>query len=127
MAKPTWHLTVRSEFCASHALRHYKGKCERLHGHNYGIKIIVGGHELTPDTELLIDFVALKEILKDVIEPLDHRYLNNIPPFNEINPSAENLAKYIWQGIKARLPHHVYMVQVTVEERQIQSATYMET
>ncbi|AGC49667.1 6-carboxytetrahydropterin synthase QueD [Lawsonia intracellularis] len=126
MSKPTWHLTVRSEFCAAHALRHYKGKCERLHGHNYGIKIIVGGHELTSDTELLIDFTELKAILKDVLEPLDHRYLNNIPPFDQINPSAENLARYIWQNVKKRLPPNVYMVQATVAERNVQSATYME-
>lgn len=126
MSKPTWNLTVCSEFCAAHALRHYKGKCERLHGHNYGIKIVVGGHELIPDTELLIDFTELKAILKDILEPLDHRYLNNIPPFDQINPSAENLAKYIWQNVKKRLPSNVYMVEATVAERNIQSATYME-
>lgn len=126
MPKPTWHLTVLSEFCAAHALRYYKGKCERLHGHNYGIKVVVGGHQLTEDTELLIDFTDLKKIVKNVLEPLDHNFLNNIPPFDQTNPSAENLARYIFQGVKNQLPEHIYMVKVTVAERNIQSATYME-
>ncbi len=126
MSTPTWHLTIKSEFCAAHALRNYKGKCERLHGHNYVVETVIGGHELTPDTEYLMDFKELKALVKDILSSLEHQHLNNIQPFDKINPSAENLARFIWQCVHARLPQHIHMVKVTVFERSIQAATYME-
>lgn len=75
-----------------------KEKCEHLHGHNYGVKVVVEGSRLSPDTELLMDFGDLKAILKEVLETLDHQYLNELPPFDRINPSSENLARHIWQA-----------------------------
>ena len=127
MGKGIWRLTVRSEFSAGHALRHYEGKCENLHGHNFAVELTVEGDSLTPDTELLSDFKILKQFLKDVLETLDHRILNDVPPFDRINPSSENLARHIWQQMRAPLeacgvrPH-----AVTVSEKAAQSATYME-
>ena len=126
MASPIWQLTVRSEFCAAHALRHYKGKCEHLHGHNYGVKMVVEGETLSEDTELLMDFGDLKRMLKDVLETLDHRHLNEMPPFDTMNPSSENLARFIWKQIQPQLPSNVHLVSVTVAEKDIQAATYME-
>ena len=126
MATQVWQLTIRSEFCAAHALRHYKGKCEHLHGHNYGVKVVVEGGELTPDTELLMDFGDLKAILKKILDGLDHRYLNDMPPFDVINPSSENLARFIWKSMEPQLPANVKLVGVTVAEKGVQSATYME-
>lgn len=127
MNKGIWRLTVRSEFCAGHALRHYEGKCENTHGHNFAVEAVVEGQTLTPDTELLLDFKVLKSCLKDVLEELDHRVLNETPPFDVINPSSENLARHIWkrmaQGLHG-LP--VRMHAVTVSEKAAQSATYME-
>lgn len=126
MSQPLWKLTVRSEFCAAHALRHYKGKCERLHGHNYAVEVVVKGTVLSPDTELLMDFGDLKALLKETLEPLDHQHINEVPPFDLSNPSSENLARYIWKKMASRLPSPVAMESVTVAEKGIQSATYTE-
>ena len=71
MSRPFWKLTVRSEFCAAHALRHYQGKCEHLHGHNYAVEVVVKGYTLSQNTELLMDFGDLKALLKQALEPLD--------------------------------------------------------
>ena len=90
MSRPFWKLTVRSEFCAAHALRHYQGKCEHLHGHNYAVEVVVKGYTLSQNTELLMDFGDLKALLKQALEPLDHAYINDVPPFDAVNPSSEN-------------------------------------
>ena len=121
-----WRLTVKDEFCAAHALRHYKGKCENLHGHNYSVDVVVEGCKLLPDIELLMDFGDLKALLKEVLVPLDHALINDVPPFDTLNPSSENLARHIWQQCAQRLPEGVSMHQVTVAEKGRQSATYME-
>ena len=126
MARPLWRLTVKSSFCAAHALRHYKGKCERLHGHNYGVEVVVEGERLSEDTELLMDFGDLKSLLKNVLEEFDHAHLNELAPFAKHNPSSENLARYIWKGVAAGLPEGVRMVSATVAEKDIQAATYTE-
>ena len=60
MSRPFWKLTVRSEFCAAHALRHYQGKCEHLHGHNYAVEVVVKGYTLSQNTELLMDLATLR-------------------------------------------------------------------
>ncbi|MDO5484565.1 MAG: 6-carboxytetrahydropterin synthase QueD [Desulfovibrionaceae bacterium] len=128
-----WRLTVRSEFSAGHALRHYQGKCERLHGHNFGVELCVEGEKLAEDTEMLLDFKILKSMLKDVLESLDHCILNDCRPFDQLNPSSENLARHIWQQIALRLAvcpeaqaRQVRPHSVTVAEKGQQSATYME-
>ena len=126
MARSLWRLTIRSEFCAAHALRHYQGKCERLHGHNYGVEATVEGERLLPETELLLDFTDFKQLLKNALEDLDHHFLNDVPPFDVSNPSAENLSRYIWQRLSPLLPGGVRLHSVTVAEKDIQSATYME-
>jgi 6-pyruvoyltetrahydropterin/6-carboxytetrahydropterin synthase len=133
MIKKLWRLTVRDEFSAAHALRCYEGKCERLHGHNYAVELTVEGQKLTPKTYLLLDFKTLKTILADVLGKLDHKMLNDFPPFNESNSSSENLAQYIWQGVAARLAEYddpqakfVRLVSVSVSEKNSQTAVYME-
>lgn len=124
MSPSLWRLTVRSEFCAAHALRHYKGKCERIHGHNYSVEVTVEGSVLSHDTELLMDFGDLKALVKTALEKLDHQFLNEIPPFDLINPSAENLSRVIWQNLAPVMPEHIKLYAVTVMEKNIQSATY---
>ncbi len=124
--KAFWRLTIHDEFCAAHALRHYKGKCERIHGHNYAVTLVVEGEKLIPDTEMLMDFKDLKALLKEALRSLDHCMLNDTPPFDTINPSAENISRYIWQECTPRLPEGVALYQVTVAEKNRQSATYME-
>lgn len=127
MGKPVWRLTVRSEFCASHALRHYEGKCENLHGHNFAVEAVVEGDRLTPETEIVLDFKVLKGELNTVLDLLDHQNLNDVEPFNTINPSSENLSRFIYRHLAHRLAGHAVRVHaVTVSEKAAQSATYME-
>ncbi len=126
MVRSLWRIAIRDEFCAAHALRHYQGKCERLHGHNYGVEVAVQGERLLPDTELLLDFTDLKALVKQALAALDHQFINEVPPFDSINPSAENLARWIWQRLAPLLPDGIKLHSVTVSEKDVQSATYLE-
>jgi 6-pyruvoyltetrahydropterin/6-carboxytetrahydropterin synthase len=128
-----WRLAVRDEFSAAHALRGYGGRCEGLHGHNFAVELTVEGRTLAADTALLLDFCVLKSLLKDILTGLDHRVLNETPPFDALNPSSENLARHIWRAAADRLAAHpdpraaaVRLHSVTVSEKDAQSATYME-
>ena len=127
MSSAFWRLTVRSEFSAAHALRHYRGKCENLHGHNFSVEAVVQGEVLTPDTELLVDFSLIKQDLKSVLDTLDHRVLNETAPFDRINPSSENLSRHVYQSLAPLAAKRgVRLHSVTVGEKAAQSATYFE-
>ena len=133
MTRRLWRLTVRDEFSAGHALRHYEGKCERLHGHNFAVALTVEGQCLDPDTEILLDFKVLKRILKTALEDLDHRILNDVAPFDSLNPSSENLSRHIWRKVAHLLEDHpdprlraVRLHSVSVSEKEAQTATYLE-
>ncbi len=122
-----YRLTVRSQFSSSHSLRNYGGKCESLHGHNFAVEVAVSGARLDPETEILMDFTEIKAILKDVLAPLDHAHLNEVPPFDRLNPSSENLARHIHQTLAPRVAAFgVRLDWVTVSEKETQSATYSE-
>lgn len=120
-----FEVEVEHTFAAGHALRNYHGKCENVHGHNYRVKVTVRGEKLDK-TGMLADFVELKRLLRAISEPLDHVFLNDIPPFDKVNPSAENMAVYICekmqQGISQENP--VEVAEVKVWETDIQAATY---
>jgi 6-pyruvoyltetrahydropterin/6-carboxytetrahydropterin synthase len=88
-------LTVKSEFSSAHRLRGYKGKCEALHGHNWNVELIVSGKTLDK-LGMVCDFKELKERLNNILKDLDHSYLNDLPCFKKINPTSENIAKYIF-------------------------------
>ena len=90
-----YQVTVEDTFAAGHYLRNYRGKCENPHGHNYKVRITLQGKELDK-AGLLLDFKELKQVMKPVIDRLDHRMINEIAPFTELNPSAENLARYFF-------------------------------
>ena len=122
-----WRLAVRSEFSAGHALRHYRGKCEQMHGHNFAVELVVEGDKLDSETEILVDFSVLKKHLGRVLEGLDHGLLNERPPFDRINPSSENLARYIWQQLAPEMSElGVRLHSVSVGEKAGQGAMYME-
>ncbi|MCC7478063.1 6-carboxytetrahydropterin synthase QueD [bacterium] len=91
------------DIAAAHFLREYHGKCERLHGHNYRIRVYVSADEL--DSEgMVLDFVQLKELMRELIhERFDHQFLNETPPFDVLNPSSEHLARYCAEELAARL------------------------
>lgn len=127
MARSFWQLTVRESFSSAHALRNYQGKCENMHGHNYLAELIVEGDTLTEDTELVADFTVLKLILREELEKLDHCFLNDTPPFDKINPSSENIARYLWKSIEPRLKAYpVKLYSVSISEKAAQTATYRE-
>jgi 6-pyruvoyltetrahydropterin/6-carboxytetrahydropterin synthase len=100
-----FEVTIEETFAAGHALRNYRGKCENVHGHNYRCQVTLEGPELD-DIGLLVDFVELKRVVHGVLDRLDHQWLNEFPPFDVLNPSAENMARYIYQqvaeGLKVR-------------------------
>src|SRR5690606_122661 len=92
-----FEVMIERNFSSAHQLRGYKGKCENLHGHNYKIEIFAKGRELN-NIGLLIDFGDLKAAADEIVKYLDHRNLNELPPFDEeLNPSAENLEMYSFE------------------------------
>lgn len=119
-----FEISVEYSFAAGHALRGYKGKCENVHGHNYKVQVSVAGEQLN-SAGLLMDFVDLRASIKTLVERLDHRFLNDLPPFDRINPSAENLAKYFWEAIEPQARAQGLRVEaVTIWETDTTSATY---
>jgi 6-pyruvoyltetrahydropterin/6-carboxytetrahydropterin synthase len=127
MPRGLWRLTVADHFSSAHQLRHYQGKCESLHGHNFTVRVQVQGRELDPKLGIVMDFQELKTLLKVVLAELDHRNLNELPEFVEINPSSEHLARYIFQRLAALLPDSgVIMHTVSVAEGPNSIATYSE-
>jgi 6-pyruvoyltetrahydropterin/6-carboxytetrahydropterin synthase len=91
-----YSVRVEADFAAAHFLSHYHGKCENLHGHNYRVRLWAGGKELDGGG-MLVDFGIVKGILRDICSSLDHSNLNDIPVFSQ-DPSAERIAKYIYDG-----------------------------
>lgn len=119
-----FEVSVDYSFAAGHALRGYKGKCENVHGHNYKVRVAVAGEQLN-STGLLMDFVDMRAVIKAVVDPLDHRFLNDLTPFDRLNPSAENLAKYFYEEIATRIRDRGLRVQaVTIWETDLTSATF---
>jgi 6-pyruvoyltetrahydropterin/6-carboxytetrahydropterin synthase len=97
-----FEVTVEAGFSSGHYLRNYQGKCENPHGHNYRVLVTLAGAELDP-TGLLLDFKLLKTLLRPVVDYLDHQMINDLPPFTELNPSAENLARYFYKQTSLQL------------------------
>ncbi len=124
-----FEVTVEETFAAGHFLRNYKGKCENPHGHNYKVLVTLQGRELDK-AGLLLDFKDLKGVMKSVVERLDHQMINDIKPFDELNPSAENLARYFYQETNSKLQSvtdgRVSVKMVTMFETDTTNATYYE-
>lgn len=119
-----FEVAVEHEFAAGHALRGYKGKCENVHGHNYKIQVVVAGEELD-SVGLLVDFKNIRSQIHSTADRLDHQFLNDLPPFDRVNPSAENLAKYFFEEIQQNYDEESLKVKsVTVWENSGTWATY---
>jgi len=114
------------DFAAAHTLNGYPGDCSKLHGHNWKLEIQVKGTELN-DIGMVIDFKEIKRHAKEVVKELDHTYLNDHPHFKERNPTAENIAQYLFQTIAARINcDQVQMDSVTVWENDRNCVIYSE-
>lgn len=121
-----FELMVDTTFAAAHQLRGYKGKCEQMHGHNWKVQVHVVAEKLN-DIDIAMDFHDLKELLNEVVAPLDHSFLNDIFPFTEKNPSSENIAKWLYDSLNKKLSdEHVQVSAVTVWESETAAATYYE-
>ena len=121
-----FQVSVDETFSAGHALRGYKGKCENPHGHNYKIRVTLEGPALD-SVGLLYDFVHLKQVIHGVIQALDHKNLNDIAPFDSINPSAENIARYFYDEAAKQMrsvPNGARISCITVWETDTTAATY---
>ena len=120
-----FEVMIERNFSSAHQLRGYKGKCENLHGHNYKIEIYARGSELD-NIGLLVDFGELKDAADEVVAYLDHRNINELPPFDEeLNPSAENLARYILERVSSRVgDERVQVYKVRCFETPTSVATY---
>jgi 6-pyruvoyltetrahydropterin/6-carboxytetrahydropterin synthase len=97
-----FEVTVEAGFSSGHYLRNYRGKCENPHGHNYKVFVTLAGEELD-EAGLLLDFKLLKQVMRPIVDYLDHQMINDLKPFDEINPSAENLAKYFFDNTAVQL------------------------
>ena len=119
-----FEVSVEQTFAAGHALRNYHGKCENVHGHNYRVLVTIQGPHLD-SIGLLVDFVEVKKLMNRVIDRLDHQFINDLAPFDTINPSAENMAKYFYDEISAGLGAGAVRVwEVKIWETDTASATY---
>lgn len=117
-----YKIKVQSGFESAHNLRGYKGKCEELHGHNWRVEAKVSA-EKVDESGMVIDFADLKKLLSETTAELDHKYLNDIDYFKDVNPTSENIAKYIYETLSKKKPD-LNLEEVTVWETDTSSATY---
>ncbi len=137
MKTPYYSATIQAHFSAAHKLRDYETGCARLHGHNWKVQVTLASTTLD-SMGMVMDFKHIKSILKTHLEPWDHQLLNDIPPFNDINPTAENIAVILFQTLTINLkeifknkssaqhdsPDRVWLEKVTVYETDGYSASY---
>jgi len=113
-------IKIEANFSSAHNLIGYKGKCEALHGHNWRVEAVVSEDKLDK-IGMVLDFKYLKMKLNKVLEKLDHKHLNNISYFKKINPTSENIAKYIYDRFRSQVPG---LKLITVWESDNSSASY---
>jgi 6-pyruvoyltetrahydropterin/6-carboxytetrahydropterin synthase len=119
-----FEVTVERDFASAHALRNYKGACENVHGHNWKVQVVIAGETLD-EAGMLIDFLDVKRMMDAIVARLDHKFLNEVPPFDVKNPSAENLAEHFFEELIEGLTSlPVRVKEVKIWETAIQSATY---
>jgi len=120
-----YEVTIIKSFSAAHLLSEIGGKCEELHGHNFKVEITAGAEKLN-SAGLLIDFRFLKKILNEILEDIDHKHLNVLTAFAGINPSAENIARYIFEKMEQKVKTAgVRMIRVKIWESENASVTYL--
>jgi 6-pyruvoyltetrahydropterin/6-carboxytetrahydropterin synthase len=120
-----YEVTIIKSFSAAHILSEIGGKCEELHGHNFKVEITVAAKELNT-TGLLIDFRFLKKVLGEILEGIDHKYLNTLTTFTGMNPSAENIAKYLCKEMEQKVKTSgVHVARVKIWESENAVVTYI--
>jgi len=120
-----YELFLTTHFAAAHNLRGYEGACERLHGHNWRVDVLLRAERLDA-LGMVMDFRDLKAATKRLLEGLDHRYLNELPAFETENPTTENVSRWIFENLRGELPDGVSVYKVAAWESQGCGASYME-
>ena len=119
-------LKIVTDFASAHSLRDYPGDCSRLHGHNWQVEVMVSSQVLD-ESGIAIDFREIKKQTKAVVKRLDHQYLNEINPFDVLNPTAENIAKYFFDEICILInDENVKVKEVLIWETPRSAVTYSE-
>lgn len=121
-----YELKIITDFSGAHQLRDFGGECENLHGHNWKVEVSVAGKK-TGKAGLLIDFRLVKKATEEIMNELDHKFLNELEYFKSVNPSSENIAQYIYKSLGPKLNNeNVKVTKVTAWESDTACATYME-
>ena len=118
-----FEILVEEKFDAAHCLRGYPGNCERLHGHTYRVRVFLRSAELG-ELGMAVDFRSVRAALRDVVAYLDHSYINELPEFRDANPTAENLARFVYGKMKEEFAR--MLNRVTVWETDASAASYWE-
>lgn len=126
MTERMYELKIITHFSAAHRLENFYGKCEALHGHNWKVEVYLLGSRLD-EAGLLRDFGELKARTNEILQEIDHKYLNELPAFSQQNPSSENLARYLFERLAAVLDGDAVKVsKVSVWESDTSCATYFQ-
>ncbi|HOK05376.1 MAG TPA: 6-carboxytetrahydropterin synthase QueD [Victivallales bacterium] len=121
-----FEIEITKNFSAAHQLKHYKGDCSKLHGHNWQVKVIVQAKKLD-EIGIALDFRKLKKTLDEVVSSLDHSNLNELPQFNNVNPTSEVLAKFIYREISNIInDDNLKVSRVSISESTDSTASYYE-
>lgn len=119
-----YELLVCVGFCGAHYLKDYEGPCARMHGHNYQVEVHLGGWELNA-SGMLVDFKDVKKMIEGIVEPFDHQVTNEIPPFDRLNPTAENMCRYIHDQLSQGLSDsNIRVLKVGIWETEKYGAFY---
>lgn len=119
-------MKIVTDFAAAHLLRGYPGPCSRLHGHNWKVEVEVTATHLD-DIGMGLDFRDIKAATKEIVDQMDHRHLNELPPFDKVNPTAENIAAHIYGRLVDRLNNERVSVHaVTLWETERACVSYTE-
>lgn len=121
-----WNISVETYFSAAHQLKGYPGDCSDIHGHNFRVKATVEAAKIE-SLGFGIDFKKLKKLINKVVKKLDHKNLNKLPQFKKDNPTAENIARFIYQDLSCQLKKNIKLKQVQVWESTANSVTYYES
>jgi 6-pyruvoyltetrahydropterin/6-carboxytetrahydropterin synthase len=119
----TYELTVKGHFDAAHQLYGYPGECRNLHGHTWEVEVTVAGTELD-DIGIVYDFKTLKDDLSTALEEYDHLFINDVPPFDKVSPTAENLARVLCEKLQTLVHPRVSIVEIVVWESPIARLAY---
>jgi 6-pyruvoyltetrahydropterin/6-carboxytetrahydropterin synthase len=121
-----YRLKIVTSFAAAHNLNNYQGECENLHGHNWRVEVNVTARELDK-AGLGIDFKILKARTRELLGTLDHKYLNELPPFADQSPSSENIARFLYGELSGILNDgNVKVAMISVWESDVACASYYE-